>query len=119
MLVIRVELWPYGLEDAKTVLAEGTIANRGRHGSGYTYRAVLSETGDPELGIERREQIVEISGYDRRQSVWNLLLQVLAKGRAGQERTRARVRNEQSLTGSYRRQPASAPRVHEGKRPCS
>jgi len=85
MLVVTIELWPHGREEAKEVLANATIANRGRQGLGYTYHAVLRERGDPELGIERREQVVEISAYDRRQSAWNLLLEVLAQTRPVEE----------------------------------
>lgn len=78
MIVIRVELWPYGIEDAKQSLAEATIENRGCDDAGYKYRAVLRERPDPELGIRRRDQTINISGYDRRQSVWNLILSMLA-----------------------------------------
>lgn len=78
MIVIKVELWPYGIEDAKQSLAEATIENRGRDDAGYKYRAVLRERPDPELGIRRRDQTINITGYDRRQSVWNLILRMLA-----------------------------------------
>lgn len=84
LLVVSVELWPYGSEDAKEVLAEAAIANCGKDELGYTYRAALRERGDPELNIKRREQIVEISGYDRCQSVWNLLLKLLERAATAQ-----------------------------------
>jgi hypothetical protein len=78
VIVVRVELWPYGIEDAKEVLGEATIQNRGRDDAGSSYRAVLRERPDPDLGIRPRHQVVHISGYDRRQSVWNLVLRMLA-----------------------------------------
>lgn len=78
MIVVKVELWPYGSEDSKESLAEATIENRGRDDAGYKYRAVLRERPDPELGIRRRDQTINITGYHRRQSVWNLILSMLA-----------------------------------------
>jgi hypothetical protein len=79
VLVVRVELWPYGCEDAKELLGEATIQNCGRDDdTGSSYRAELREKPDPELDIRRRDQTIHISGYDRHQSVWNLVLRVLA-----------------------------------------
>jgi hypothetical protein len=78
VLVVRVELWPYGVEDAKELLGDATIQNRGRDATGSSYRAVLRERPDPDLGIRRRDQTIHISGYNRRQSVWNLVLRMLA-----------------------------------------
>ncbi|TFI57510.1 hypothetical protein E2493_15005 [Sphingomonas parva] len=77
MLVVTVELWPYGLEEAKEVLAKATIANCGRDGEGHCYRAELHERGDPSLNIAEMNKTVEIPAHDRRQSVWRLLERVL------------------------------------------
>jgi hypothetical protein len=82
MLVIRVELWPYGLEEAKELLAEATVGNLGPDQEGFRYKAELRERENPALGISGGSQIVEIGGHDRRQSVWNLLRTVLTAARA-------------------------------------
>lgn len=77
MLVVTVELRPHGVEEASEILADATIVNLGRVEAGYSYRARLRERPDPELAIRGRDQMVQVSGYDRRQSVWNLVLRVI------------------------------------------
>lgn len=78
LIVVKVELWPHGLEGARQPLGEAIIDNRGCGDDGYKYRAVLRKAADPDLRIRARNQTIQISGYDRRQSVWNLILRVLA-----------------------------------------
>lgn len=80
MIVVKVELWPHGLEDARQCLAEATIQNHGREDAGYKYRAILSEKADSDLLIRARNQTIQVSGYNRRQSVWNLILRILIAG---------------------------------------
>jgi hypothetical protein len=77
MLVVKVELYPYGLTAGKRVLAEARISNRGRDKRGYSYRAEINEAGEPDLDIPPIRRTVEIHGYDRRQSVLTLLRLIL------------------------------------------
>jgi hypothetical protein len=60
------------------------IENRGRAGDGYRYRAQLSEVGNPVSGVPPLERVVEVSGHDPSQSVWDLILCVLSRAHAGQ-----------------------------------
>jgi hypothetical protein len=77
MLVVKVELWPYGVEEAKEELGVATIANLGRDQNGFRYQAHIQEREDLGLGIRALDETLEIVGHDRRQSVWILIERVL------------------------------------------
>lgn len=81
MIVVRVELWPFGLSKDRRVIADATIQNRGSRdaGSTYDYRAEVNGAGDVALAIVGSRAAVDIVGHDRRQSVWKLLYRVLSK----------------------------------------
>lgn len=85
MLVVRVELWPYGIEEAKELLAQAEIANAGRDETGHRYRVSFSERHDADLEIPALDALVEVCGYDRRQSVWNLIGQAISALRRNDE----------------------------------
>lgn len=79
MIVVQVELWPLGAGEQRKIIASAVIENRGLDDSGgYRYFAELHNKGEPTLQIPAREHSVEISGHDRRQSVWRLIHHVLS-----------------------------------------
>lgn len=79
MIVVQVELWPFGAGEQRKIIASAVIENRGLDVSGgYRYIAELHNTAEPALQIPAREHSVEISGHDRRQSVWGLIQHVLS-----------------------------------------
>ena len=82
MLVVTVELWPYGIEEAKEVLAKATIANAGPDGTGHRYRVAFRERQDSALRIPALDATVEVRGYQRQQSVWNLVAEAISSLRS-------------------------------------
>lgn len=83
MIVVKVELWPYGLEEEAEVVAEARIVNSSRHSLENRYAAQITERATPELGIASMDRMVHIGSHDRRQSVWALIRRVLEKAVAG------------------------------------
>lgn len=72
MLVVNVELWPYGNESEKKTIAKMGIANDGTSGSSRigNYVAVANtDRGDFEVGA--------IKNHDRRYDVWELVYRVI------------------------------------------
>ena len=80
MIAVQIELWPLGSGERRKIIAAAVIENRGldESGIGYRYLAELHQTAEASLQIPALEQIVEISGFDREQSIWHLLHQVLS-----------------------------------------
>ncbi len=80
MIAVQIELWPFGSVEGRRIIAAAVIENRGldESGIGYRYLAELHQTAEASLQIPALEQIVEISGFDREQSIWHLLHQVLS-----------------------------------------
>ncbi|MBB5712697.1 hypothetical protein [Sphingomonas xinjiangensis] len=68
-----MELWPMGSEKDRHVIAEANIENCGLEGTGYRYRAILSEIGNLALGIPPLVRTTEVFERHREQSVWFLL----------------------------------------------
>lgn len=74
MLRVTIELVPHGMEDRKKKIGEMVIANDGSGDSfNGNYQALIAEdswSGD-------KEAYVKVHGYDRSQSVWELVETVL------------------------------------------
>jgi len=80
MIAVQVELWPFGSQEDRKIIAAMVIENLGLDESGlcYRYAAELHHTADPALQISAGEQSVEIVGHDRREAVWKLIHRVLS-----------------------------------------
>lgn len=77
MIVVRVELWPMGSEEGRHAIAEAVIENCGPVRDGYHYRAELSQVSYPALGVPQCSWVGDVVGWDRKQSVWNLIDEVI------------------------------------------
>lgn len=77
MIVVRVELWPMGSEEDRLTIAEAAISNRGSNGDGYHYEARLSQVGYPALNVSELNWVGDVLGWDRGQSVWSLISEVI------------------------------------------
>lgn len=77
MLVIKIELWPYGQEDKKQLLGQMIIANDGMSDSpkrGNYYNKIVEDNHI--VGLPLKE--VEVKGFERlNNSSWQLLQQFL------------------------------------------
>lgn len=77
MLVIKMELWPYGQEDKKQLLGQMIIANDGMSNSperGNYYNKIVED--NHAVGLPLKE--VEVKGFERlNNSSWQLLQQFL------------------------------------------
>ncbi|MFW2831700.1 hypothetical protein [Sphingomonas sp. ID0503] len=79
MIVVTVQLWPFGKEEEARTLAEARIANTSRNILEERYTAYVTEEAAHELGIPGMDRKVHITEHDRRQSVWALVLRVIEK----------------------------------------
>lgn len=73
MLVIKVELWPGGEEQYKTVVARALIGNISDLADTSDYAVSVSEGQNPIAGTPAWKGRGRIDGHDRRQSVWALV----------------------------------------------
>lgn len=78
MLVIKVELWPYGEEAGKTQIAEAKVWNEGRSNlgsEGHTYSGTFHT--EPFKGTVYVDTKASIIRQDRNKPVWSLLKRML------------------------------------------
>jgi hypothetical protein len=66
-----------GSEERRRTIADVVIENRGPAGDGYHYRAKLSQVSYPALGVPQLNWVGDVVGWDRKQSVWNLIGEVI------------------------------------------
>lgn len=95
MIAVQIELWPLGSGEGRKIIASAVIENRGLDESGISYRylAELHQAAEVSLQIPALEQIVEISGFDREQSIWHLLHQVLSAALADTQGRKPAAKN--------------------------
>lgn len=77
MLVVKVELWPFGNEARKVEIARGEIWNKGHGGQVTDYGASFHEDGNDRLSIPKLSAHADIDGHDRKQTVWALVRKAL------------------------------------------
>ncbi|MFW2830369.1 hypothetical protein [Sphingomonas sp. ID0503] len=77
MIVVTVQLWPFGKEEEARTLAEARIANTSLNILENRYTAYVTEEAAPELGISGMDKKIHIQEQDRRQSVWALINRVI------------------------------------------
>jgi hypothetical protein len=78
MLVIKIELWPGGEEQYKTVIARAGIGNLSALADVSDYEVVASESANPLAGTPAWKGRGLVHQHDRRQSVWALVARAAA-----------------------------------------
>jgi hypothetical protein len=78
MLVIKVELWPGGDEQFKSVLARAGIGNVSNLADVSDYEVVANETENRLAGTPAWKSRGLLPQHDRRQSVWTLVAKAAA-----------------------------------------
>ena len=79
MLVIKVELWPFGDQSRSKEIGSAKIANiGGNYTDGFDYKAILDFEGVTSLGIEPINKEVVVRGHDRRTPLPGLIGKVFS-----------------------------------------
>lgn len=79
MLKITVDIHPGGSAMLRRTLATMTIANVSNLADVSDYQVSALESANPLTGLSARICGFEVTGHDRRQSVWTLLETALAQ----------------------------------------
>lgn len=77
MLVVTVELWPFGNESRKVEIARGEIWNKGNGGQVTDYGASFFEDQNDRLNIPKLYVHADVDAHDRKQTVWSLVRKAL------------------------------------------
>jgi hypothetical protein len=73
MLKLTIDLVPGGFEPARRTIATMRIANVSNLADISNYRIEATEGRNPPAGTPHRSASCEVTGHDRRQSVWALV----------------------------------------------
>ncbi|MCK9917339.1 hypothetical protein MXD81_50190 [Microbacteriaceae bacterium K1510] len=76
--MIKIELWPGGEEQYKTVIARAGIGNMSALADMSDYEVVASESANPLAGTPAWKGRGLVHQHDRRQSVWALVAKAAA-----------------------------------------
>ncbi len=77
MLVVRVEVWPYGAQTGKYQIAAMQIWNEGG-GAVSRYGAQIVADGYAPVGLTPFEAVVAVAGHARSDGPWVLIHKILS-----------------------------------------
>ena len=80
MLLVKLELHPYGDERLGRVLGEIRIANDGKGTEDWAnYNVLVTQLGPPGCSEQDRRWKARVKGWHRKQNVWQLVRQALVE----------------------------------------
>lgn len=78
MIVVRVEIWPYGDPNGSYDIGQIVAWNEGGNAALSSYSGSVMQTGSASLGVKSWEQEFRVEGHDGTDGSWRLIASILS-----------------------------------------